>query len=79
MAYQNISDSGVAIPALYVARAYSSGATAYQILFIRSANYTLNPTNEITTNEMSTGSFIVEFSYIYKADGNTLRAGATID
>lgn len=79
MAYQNISDSGVAIPALYVARAYSSGATAYQILFIRSANYTLNPTNEITTNEMSTGSFIVEFSYTYKADGNTLRAGATID
>jgi len=79
MAYQNISDSGVGIPALYVARASASGAAAYQILFIRSANYALNPTNEITTNEMSTGGFIVELSYTYKASGNTIRTGATID
>ncbi len=79
MEYVNISDAGTAIPALYIARPITSGAGNYLIKFIRSVNYTLTTSNEITTNEMSTGSFVVALSFTYKASGNTLRQGATID
>ena len=57
-----------------------SGSAAYDIQFIRSANYTLTTTNKITTNEMSTGSFAVELSFRYRCtDSTTLRTGASID
>jgi len=80
LSYVNISDSGTAIPALYIANPDISGAAAYDIQFIRSANYTLTTTNTITTNEMSTGSFAVELSFRYRCtDSTTLRSGASID
>ena len=80
LSYVNISDSGTTIPALYIANPDISGANAYDIQFIRSANYTLTTTNTITTNEMSTGSFAVELSFRYRCtDSTTLRSGASID
>ena len=80
LSYVNISDSGTAIPALYIAKPDIVGAAAYDIQFIRSANYTLTTSNKITTNEMSTGSFAVELSFRYRCtDSTTLRSGASID
>ena len=80
LSYVNISDSGTTIPALYIANPDISGANAYDIQFIRSANYTLTTSNKITTNEMSTGSFAVELSFRYRCtDSTTLRSGASID
>ena len=80
LSYVNISDSGTAIPALYIANPDVSGSAAYDIQFIRSANYTLTTTNKITTNEMSTGSFAVELSFRYRCtDSTLLRTGASID
>jgi|TARA_R100000278_G_scaffold114377_1_gene92837 hypothetical protein len=80
LSYVNISDSGTAIPALYIANPDISGSDAYDIQFIRSANYTLTTTNKITTNEMSTGSFAVELSFRYRCtDSTLLRTGASID
>ena len=80
LSYVNISDSGTAIPALYIANPNIVGAAAYDIQFIRSANYSLTTSNTITTNEMSTGSFAVELSFRYRCtDSTTLRSGASID
>jgi len=79
MEYVNISDAGTAIPALYIDKPVTTGANSHLIKFIRSVNYSLTPSNEITTNEMSTGSFVVALSFTYKASGDTLRQGAAID
>ena len=79
MEYVNISDAGTAIPALYIDRPATTGSNSHLIKFIRSVNYSLTSSNEITTNEMSTGSFVVALSFTYKASGDTLRQGAAID
>ena len=80
MEYVNISDSGTAIPAIYIAKPDVTGTNAYDIKFIRSRNYTLTDSNAITTAEMSTGSFVVELSFRYRCTSSTtLRQGASID
>jgi len=80
MEYVNISDSGTAIPAIYIAKPDITGANAYDIKFIRSRNYTLTDTNAITTAEMSTGGLVVELSFRYRCTSSTtLRTGASID
>jgi len=80
MEYVNISDSGTAIPAIYIAKPDVTGTNAYDIKFIRSRNYTLTDSNAITTAEMSTGSFVVELSFRYRCTSSTtLRTGASID
>ena len=79
MRYTNISNSGTAIPALYVLEPSTTGSYPYSIFFGQSSNYSLGSGNFIITDNMSTGGFDLVFSFTYKATGNTLRAGATID
>ena len=80
MEYVNISDSGTAIPAIYMAKPDVTGSNAYLVRFLRSRNYTLTDSNSITTAEMSTGSFVVELSFRYRCTSSTtLRTGASID
>ena len=79
MRYANISNGGVAIPAIYVLKPETTGSYSYSIFFGQSSNYSLGGGNYIITDNMSTGGFNIWFSFTYKATGNTLRAGATID
>lgn len=79
MRYTNISNGGVAIPAIYVLKPEITGSYPYSIFFGQSSNYSLGSGNYIITDNMSTGGFNIWFSFTYKATGNTLRAGATID
>lgn len=79
MSYSNISNSGTAIPAIYVLKPSAIGADNHTVFFGESTNYTLGFSNIIDTNNMSTGGFLINLSFTYKATGSTLRTGATLD
>lgn len=79
MSYTNISDGGTAIPAIYVLKPSAVGVDNHTVFFGQSTNYTLGSGNLIITNNMSTGGFVINLSFTYKATGSTLRTGASID